>query len=551
MGLYPKGGLAWNNLIQRAKIWPWLYREDIVVHIPRTTLDKFLCHFIRFHRDYIDVWVCPGNLDIIRMYDVSPLPSEGIFYSTHEGFFLSNEKSSQANSSADPGKLKTVFQVKSELFCQKLLTIVVVHLNLGTNSLSGRIPSELGFLYKLKELDLAVNQLTGTVALSIYNISSLVLFTVASNQLWGEIPSNIGHTLPNLLYFRTCINQFTGKIPASLHNISGIRSIRLANNLFEGSVPPGLGNLQFLEMYNIGFNQILSYGDDGLSFLTSLTNNTRLQFLGIDDNNLEGVIPESIGNLSGVIEKLYMGGNHIYGHIPSSIGHLSSLTLLNVSYNLISGAIPPEIGQLKDLQMLGLVANKMSGHIPNSLGNLRMLNNIDLSGNYFVGNIPPSFPNFQKLLSMDLSNNFLNGSISREIFLSLPKIGLLGTVVTIDLSNNRFSGSIPSSIGKCSSLVGLFMVRNTLSGPLPNALGEMKGLEILDLSSNQLSGSIPDTLKDLRVLRSLNLSFNLLEGVIPNGGIFVKNISSVYLEGNPKLCLHFPCVESAASSHRR
>ncbi|KAH0988420.1 hypothetical protein GBA52_015597 [Prunus armeniaca] len=450
------------------------------------------------------------------------------------------------------------------------LSSTLTHLNLGTNSLSGRIPSELGFLYKLKELDLAVNQLTGTVALSIYNISSLVLFTVASNQLWGEIPSNIGHTLPNLLYFRTCINQFTGKIPASLHNISGIRSIRLANNLFEGSVPPGLGNLQFLEMYNIGFNQILSYGDDGLSFLTSLTNNTRLQFLGIDDNNLEGVIPESIGNLSGVIEKLYMGGNHIYGHIPSSIGHLSSLTLLNVSYNLISGAIPPEIGQLKDLQMLGLAANKMSGHIPNSLGKLRMLNNIDLSGNYFVGNIPPSFPNFQKLLSMDLSNNLLNGSISTEIFLSLPslsiilnlsnnflsgtlpeEIGLLGTVVTIDLSDNRFSGSIPSSIGKCSSLVGLFMVRNTLSGPLPNALGEMKGLEILDLSSNQLSWSIPDTLKDLRVLRYLNLSFNLLEGVIPNGGIFVKNISSVYLEGNPKLCLHFPCVESAASSHRR
>ncbi|CAB4266258.1 unnamed protein product [Prunus armeniaca] len=452
------------------------------------------------------------------------------------------------------------------------LSSTLTHLNLGTNSLSGRIPSELGFLYKLKELDLAVNQLTGTVALSIYNISSLVLFTVASNQLWGEIPSNIGHTLPNLLYFRTCINQFTGKIPASLHNISGIRSIRLANNLFEGSVPPGLGNLQFLERYNIGFNQILSYGDDGLSFLTSLTNNTRLQFLGIDDNNLEGVIPESIGNLSGVIEKLYMGGNHIYGHIPSSIGHLSSLTLLKVSYNLISGAIPPEIGQLKDLQMLGLAANKMSVHIPNSLGKLRMLNNIDLSGNYFVGNIPPSFPNFQKLLSMDLSNNLLNGSISREIFLSLPipslstilnlsnnflsgtlpeEIGLLGTVVTIDLSDNRFSGSIPSSIGKCSSLVGLFMVRNTLSGPLPNALGEMKGLEILDLSSNQLSGSIPDTLKDLRVLRYLNLSFNLLEGVIPNGGIFVKNISSVYLEGNPKLCLHFPCVESAASSHRR
>ncbi|VVA11992.1 PREDICTED: probable LRR receptor [Prunus dulcis] len=448
------------------------------------------------------------------------------------------------------------------------LSSTLTHLNLGTNSLSGTIPSELGFLYKLKELDLAGNQLTGTVALSIYNISSLLLFTVASNQLWGEIPSNIGHTLPNLLYFRNCFNLFTGNIPVSLHNISGIRSIRMSNNFLEGTVPPGLGNLPFIEMYNIGFNRIVSYGGDGLSFITSLTNSTRLQFLAIDGNHLEGVIPESIGNLSKVIEKLYMGGNRIFGHIPSSIGQLSSLTLLNVSYNLISGEIPPEIGQLEELQVLSLAANKMSGHITNSLGNLRKLNNIDLSRNSFVGHIPPSFANFQKLLSMDLSNNLLNGSISTEIFQNLPslstilnlsnnflsgplpeEIGLLGSVVTIDLSDNRLSGLIPNTIGKCTSLEGLLMARNKLSGPLPNVLGDMRGLEILDLSSNQLSGSIPDKLEDLQVLSYLNLSFNHLEGVIPKGGIFVKNSSSVHLEGNPKLCLHSSCVNPGG--HRR
>ncbi|PQP96025.1 putative LRR receptor-like serine/threonine-protein kinase [Prunus yedoensis var. nudiflora] len=448
------------------------------------------------------------------------------------------------------------------------LSSTLTHLNLGTNSLSGTIPSELGFLYKLKELDLAGNQLTGTVALSIYNISSLVLFTVASNQLWGEIPSNIGHTLPNLLYFRNCVNLFTGNIPLSLHNISSIRSIRMSANFLEGTVPPGLGNLPFLEMYNIGFNRIVSYGGDGLSFITSLTNSTRLQFLAIDGNHLEGVIPESIGNLSRVLQKLYMGGNRIFGHIPSSIGQLSSLTLLNVSYNLISGEIPPEIGQLEELQVLSLAGNKMSGHIPNSLGNLRKLNKIYLSRNYFVGYIPPSFANFHKLLSMDLSNNLLNGSISTEIFRNLPslsislnlannflsgalpeEIGLLGSVATIDLSDNHLSGLIPNTIGKCTSLEGLLMARNKLYGPLPNVLGDMRGLEILDLSSNQLSGSIPDKLEDLQVLSYLNLSFNHLEGVIPNGGIFVKNSSSVHLEGNPKLCLHSSCVNPGG--HRR
>ncbi|XP_050123818.1 probable LRR receptor-like serine/threonine-protein kinase At3g47570 [Malus sylvestris] len=449
------------------------------------------------------------------------------------------------------------------------LSSTLTSLNLGTNSLTGIIPMELGFLRKLKELDLAGNQLTGTVALSIYNISSLVRFTVASNQLWGEIPSNIGVTLPNLLYFRNCFNLFTGKIPASLHNITKIRELRLSNNFHDGSVPPGLGNLPFLEMYNIGFNRIVSYGDNGLDFITSLTNSSRLSWLAIDENRLEGLIPESIGNLSKVLSKLYMGGNRIYGNIPASISQLSSLTLLNVSYNSISGEIPSEIGQLKELQVLGLARNKLSGTIPNSLGNMMKLNRIDLSGNYFVGHIPLSFSNFQKLLSMDLSDNSLNGSISGEIFLNLPslstilnlsnnllsgplpeEIGVLANVVTIDLSNNGLSGSIPSSIGKCTSLERLFIARNNLSGPLPNALGEIRGLEILDLSSNKLSGFIPDKLQELQVLSFLNLSFNSLEGVIPNGGVFVRNISSVYLEGNWKLCRDWPCVKSGGQRRK-
>ncbi|PRQ34180.1 putative protein kinase RLK-Pelle-LRR-XII-1 family [Rosa chinensis] len=449
------------------------------------------------------------------------------------------------------------------------LSSTLTYLNLGTNSLSGIIPSELGLLINLKELDLSGNKFTGTVAPSIYNITSLVLFTVASNQLWGEIPKNIDETLPNLLHYRNCFNLMTGKIPASLHNITKIRSIRMSNNFLEGTVPPGLGNMPFLEMYNIGFNRIISKGSDGLSFITSLTNSTNLQYLAIDDNQLEGVIPESLGNLSKVLSKLYMGGNRIYGNIPASVGHLSRLALLNVSYNSISGEIPTEIGQLENLQMLGLAGNQLSGHIPNSLGNLKKLNDLDLSGNHFVGQIPSSFSNFQNLLSMDLSNNQLNGTISGETlklpslstilnlsknFLSGPlpsEIGSLESVVTIDLSDNALSGDIPGSIEKCKSLERLLLSRNRISGPIPNGLGELRGLEFLDLSSNQLSSSIPENFQDLHALRYLNLSFNNLEGVIPNGGLFVTNFTNVHLEGNPKICLKFPCVKNIDGRRRK
>ncbi|XP_044467191.1 probable LRR receptor-like serine/threonine-protein kinase At3g47570 [Mangifera indica] len=437
----------------------------------------------------------------------------------------------------------------------------LTNLNLGTNSLSGRIPSDLGRLGNLKVLDLTINNLIGTVPSSIYNMTSLVNVALASNQLQGEIPYDIGNKLPNLLIFNYCFNYFTGRIPGSLHNLTNIQVIRMAHNLLEGTVPPGLGNLPFLQMYNIGFNRIVSSGDDGLAFITSLANITRLNFLAIDGNLLEGVIPESIGNLSKVLSKLYMGGNRIYGKIPTSIGRLRSLTLLNLTDNSISGGIPDVIGQLEELQYLGLAGNQISGSIPNSLGNLRKLNQIDLSRNELGGGIPTSFENFQSLLSLDLSNNRLNGSIPKEI-LNLPglstilnlsrnfldgplpqEVGVLENVVTIDLSDNRLSGNIPGSFKSCKSLEELLMANNKFSGPIPSTLGEVKGLEVLDLSSNQLSGSIPSDLEKLEALRSLNLSFNNLEGKIPSSGVF-KNISNVHLEGNQKLCTHLGCENS-------
>ena len=42
----------------------------------------------------------------------------------------------------------------------------------------------------------------------------------------------------------------------------------MEENLFDGTVSPALGNLQKLEMYNIGFNKVVSYGDNGIDFLT-------------------------------------------------------------------------------------------------------------------------------------------------------------------------------------------------------------------------------------------------------------------------------------------
>ncbi|KAF2564403.1 hypothetical protein F2Q70_00017797 [Brassica cretica] len=428
-------------------------------------------------------------------------------------------------------------------------------LSLGTNFLSGPVPFELGRLQRLQVLDATINNLTGEIPPSIYNISSLESLALASNSLCGQFPSNIGDILPKLLVFNMCFNKFTGEIPASLYNLTKIKVIRAAFNHLEGTITSGLGNLPFLEMYNIGFNLVKGRDQDLDSFIKSLSNSSQLDFLGFNGNLLEGVIPVSIGNLSKHLSTLLMGGNRFSGKIPESIGYLTGLRLFNISDNILTGEIPQDIGKLKDLQELELARNQLTGRIPDSIGDLGALNKINLAQNKLEGVIPPSFGNFKNMLYMDLSNNRLNGSIpngvlnqpSLSVVLNLSKnlfsgpipkdIRSLESLVSLDLSSNNFSGHIPSSIKDCQSLENLKMAGNNLDGPIPDALAEVKGLEFLDLSSNQLSGVIPPRLQDLQAMNFLNISFNNLEGWVPSRGVF-KDRSKVYMEGNPKLCIH-------------
>jgi len=246
-----------------------------------------------------------------------------------------------------------------------------------------------------------------------------------------KIPQDVGLKLPKLSvqYLLQLFHWWNSRVFAQPNQHSGHSH---GFQLFGRTVPPGLGILPFLRMYYISYNRIVSSGVTGLDFITSLTNSTQLNFLAIDGNMLEGVIPETIGNLSKDLSTLYMGQNRFSGSIPTSIGLLSGLKLLNISYNSISGEIPHELGQLAELQELSLAGNEISGVIPDSLANLLNLNLIDLSRNKLMGRIPTSFGNLQSLLYMDLSSNQLNESNPMEI-LNLPTLSNV-----LNLSMNPF-----------------------------------------------------------------------------------------------------------------
>ncbi|MQL97353.1 hypothetical protein Taro_030046 [Colocasia esculenta] len=429
-------------------------------------------------------------------------------------------------------------------------------LELSTNFLIGAIPSTVGALISLYWFNVADNNLKGTIPSSLYNLSSLVFLDLGSNQrLSGTLPSDMGVSLPNLQFLSLSRNQFHGSIPSSLPNASALSVIQLSGNNFSGVIPSRLGTLDGLIHLRLSSNQLETKDDvHDLSFLiTSLTNCTRLETLLLLDNNLEGVLPSTISNLSKSILTFGVGDNRISGSIPEGIGDLTGLTRLHLGDSLLEGTIPPAIGKLHNLVLLYLPGNQLSGQIPSSMSNLTQLNQCIIDSNTLQGGIPPSLVNLQKLQFLSLSNNKLSGSIPKELFsisslsigLDLSKNSLSGVLPTevgkmtdlnmMDISDNNLSGEIPATLGDCEHLVYLGMRGNTFNGIIPQSFSKLRGLEELDLSRNNLTGGIPDFLQNFLALRYLNLSFNDFDGEVPKGGIF-QNASATSVMGNHKLC---------------
>ncbi|XVE62769.1 hypothetical protein DITRI_Ditri06bG0146200 [Diplodiscus trichospermus] len=93
------------------------------------------------------------------------------------------------------------------------------------------------------------------------------------------------------------------------------------------------------------------------------------------------------------------------------------------------------------------------------------------------------------------------GSVSSTAFLSLRNNSLFGELpstlqnladmMMLDLSENQFTGSIPTWIGdKLSNLLALNLRSNNFQGDIPHQICALNSLQVLDLGSNNISGSI-------------------------------------------------------------
>ena len=231
--------------------------------------------------------------------------------------------------------------------------------------------------------------------------------------------------------------------------------------------------------------------------------------LDLSYNNVQGVLPKEIGDLSN-LEVFIANGSAVTGILPAEIGRLSKLRILNLGGfggNSISGPNLRELGQLTNLRELDLSGNRFSGTIPVELASLPNLEVLNLDYNLFEGEIPPAFLRMPSLRHLSLDHDNLTGQIPSSI--ALPNIEFL------DLGGNDLTGAIPASVGQSMKLTALYLADNLLSGPIPSELNQLTALTMLSLEKNKLEGNLP-TLANLTKLTVLSVYHNRLTGPIPS-----------------------------------
>lgn len=140
-------------------------------------------------------------------------------------------------------------------------------------------------------------------------------------------------------------------------------------------------------------------------------------------------------NADGELRDVYLNSNGLKGELPSSIGDLANLNLM-------------------------LSRNELYGEIPSGAFSASSLY---LDNNKFTSIQQPDSPEDNPILSIRISGNCLSGSLPESL-------GRFPVLQLLELSDNDFTGQIPQSYS--SVYPNLLLGGNALSGRIPQAILE-------------------------------------------------------------------------------
>ncbi|XP_059072182.1 receptor-like protein EIX2 [Cryptomeria japonica] len=382
--------------------------------------------------------------------------------------------------------------IPSNFMPRSRMSNLVLDSNYG---LKGNLSFMLSHSSSLVVLSLSHCNLTGVFPTSIANFSKLMTMDLGYNNLEGSIPSSFG-SLTSLRYLTLNYNQLSGQIPPSLCQLPTLSELYLGHNQLSGAIPDCISKLASLKVLSLR-----SSGLRGNISLQLFENLTRLEELYLSENQFAIDISTSWVPKFAHLSTLELQSCNIEGNFPAFLSQQYQLSLLDLSDNNIVGNLPSWLWDLPYLEVLNLSNNQLEGSLPRKISH--SFYTVDLHGNRLYGCLPVfDFGAF----GLDLSNNGFNGSIPTTI----------GIFDTLSLSGNNLTGEIPSSICNNSDYYRVLdLSKNNLTGMIPSNIGRCSEMKILKLAQNVLQGKIPKELGNLQILRTLNLNGNRLQGIIP------------------------------------
>ena len=381
----------------------------------------------------------------------------------------------------------------------------VTSIGLNNNSLSGKVPTEIGNLPALSKLSIGHNAIGDTLPRQLGDLTNLVNLDLSSNSFTGNLPPELGN-LENLEKLYADHNNFNGSIPSQFGDLSSLSELRLEYNQLEGSIPPELGNLSNLTFFYLHHNQLSGNIPKELGRLSNLV------YFSLSNNQLNGSIPDSLGNFYSLA--IYdLSNNQLDGNIPGTLGNCHSFGALALNNNQLSGSIPASLGNAL-IQTLMLNDNQLTGPIPGHLASSTNLTYIYLQNNQLTGPIPDSLFTLTKLIKLDLSNNQIADTISH-------KFAGMSVLSELYLNNNQFYGKLPPEFGTPSAIMRVWLNDNQLGDSIPVEIANNNRLTEFHLQNNNFS-YMPDMSSGrLHPSVSFKVENNFLdfEDLEPNAGL--------------------------------
>ncbi|KAF3652382.1 putative receptor-like protein 12-like [Capsicum annuum] len=393
---------------------------------------------------------------------------------------------------------------------------------LNDNSISGSLVNVTRFS-SLKKLYLQKNVLNGFFMERSGQVSNLEYLDLSDNQMRGALP-NLA-LFPSLRELRLGSNQFRGRIPQGIGKLSQLRILDLSSNRLEGLPPESMGQLQHLESLYASYNEL-----KGTITESHFSNLSSLLYLDLSFNLL--ALNASFDWIPPFqLQVIRLPSCNLGPSFPKWLQTQNNYTLLDISLANISDMLPSWFSDLPpNLKILNLSNNHIGGRVSEFIVNKQDYMVIDLSYNNFSGPLPLVPTNIQIFY---LHKNQFSGSISsicksttvaaasldlahNQFSGELPDCWMnMSNLAVLNLAYNNFYGKVPTSLGSLTNLEALYIRQNSFSGMLPS-LSQCQQLQILDLEGNKLTGRIPAWIgTDLLKLRILSLRFNKFYGRIP------------------------------------